>query len=282
MSFLPDRTLDHLRRVTEEPDLSGTRYRLDGEIGRGGMGIVYRAWDSQLERAVALKVIDTGPPDEPRTLARLEHPGLVPVYDSGVLPDGRVYYAMRLIAGRHLDDFLREETALPARLRVFEKICEAVAFAHDRGIVHCDLKPRNIMIGAFGEVLVMDWGIAREPGQAAAAATPYYGAPETVRDARSDIYSLGRILGDLTPASPPRPLAAVAARAAASDPATRYAAVGDLARDVTRFLDGLPVSVYRDTFADYASRFARRNKMLLLLLGTWLVVKFALFFLLKR
>jgi eukaryotic-like serine/threonine-protein kinase len=189
---------------------------------------------------------------------------------------------MRLVEGRHLDDFLREESSLPSRLRVFEKICEAVAFAHDRGIIHCDLKPRNIMIGGFGEVLVMDWGIARRPGEPAAAATPHYGAPEAIRDARSDIYSLGRILGELLPASPPRPIAAISGRAAAADPAARYAAVGDLARDVTRFLDGLPVSVYRDTMADLAIRFARRNKMLLLLLGTWLVVKFALFFLLQR
>jgi serine/threonine protein kinase len=282
MPVLPDRTLDHLRRITEEPDLSGTRYRIEDEIGRGGMGIVYRAWDAQLERAVALKVIDTGPPDEPRTLARLEHPGLVPVYDSGVLPDGRVFYAMRLVQGRHLDDILREVTALPARLRMFEKICEAVAFAHDRGVVHCDLKPRNIMIGAFGEVLVMDWGIARRPGETAAAATPFYGAPEAIRDARSDVYSLGRILGEMLPASPPRPLAAVAARATAADADARYPSVAEFARDATRFLDGMPVSVYRDTLVDHTVRFARRNKMLLLLVGTWLVVKFALFFLLRR
>jgi serine/threonine protein kinase len=282
MTFLPDGTLDHLLRVTEEPDLSGTRYRLEAEIGRGGMGIVYRAWDSQLERAVALKVIDQGPDAEPRTLARLEHPGLVPVYDSGVLPDGRAFYAMRLVNGRDLGEFLRQETALPARLRVFEKICEAVAFAHDRGIVHCDLKPRNIMIGAFGEVLVMDWGIAREPGRPAAAATLHYSAPESTRDARSDIYSLGRILEDMLPASPPRALAAVAARACPSDPGARYPSVAGLARDVTCFLDGLPVSAYRDTAADHVLRFARRNRVLLLLVGTWLVVKFALIFFLQR
>jgi serine/threonine protein kinase len=282
MPFLPDSTLDHLRRITEEPDLAGTRYRIESEIGRGGMGIVYRAWDEKLERAVALKVIGAGPPDEPRTLARLEHPGLVPVYDSGVLPDGRVFYAMRLVEGRHLDDFLREVTALAARLRVFEKICEAVAFAHDRGIVHCDLKPRNIMIGAFGEVLVMDWGIARRPGQTAAAATPFYGAPEAVRDARSDVYSLGRILSEMLPPSPPRPLAAVAARAAAADPDARYASMAAFAGDVACFLDGQPVSVYRETLADHALRFARRNQVLLLLVATWLVVKFALFFLFRR
>jgi serine/threonine protein kinase len=281
VSYIPDRTLDHLRKVTEEPDLSGTRYRLDAEIGRGGMGIVYRAWDGQLDRPVALKVIDSGPPDEPRTLARLEHPGLVPVYDNGLLPDGRAFYAMRLVEGRHLDDFLGAEASLPARLRVFEKICEAVAFAHDRGVVHCDLKPRNIMIGAFGEVLVMDWGIARAPGERAAAATPHYGAPETIRDVRSDIYSLGRILEDMLPPAPPRPLSAVVRRAAASDPDSRYAAVADLTRDITRFLDGVPVSVYRDTPADRAIRFARNNRVLLLLLATWLVVKFALIFLRK-
>jgi serine/threonine protein kinase len=278
VSYIPDRTLDHLRKVTEEPDLSGTRYRLDAEIGRGGMGIVYRAWDGQLDRPVALKVIDSGPPDEPRTLARLEHPGLVPVYDSGLLPDGRLFYAMRLVEGRHLDDFLGAESSLPARLRVFEKICEAVAFAHDRGVVHCDLKPRNIMIGAFGEVLVMDWGIARAPGEPTAAATPHYGAPEAIRDVRSDIYSLGRILEDMLPAAPPRPLSAVVRRAAAADPGSRYAAVADLTRDITRFLDGVPVSVYRDTAADRVLRFARNNRMVLLLLATWLVVKFALIF----
>ena len=111
------------------------------------MGIVYRARDFQLDRLVALKVIESGPLDEARTLAQLEHPGLVPVYDSGVLPDGRAYYAMRLVQGNRLDEFLRDEPALPARLRVFEKICEAVAFAHSRGVVHCDLKPQNVMTG---------------------------------------------------------------------------------------------------------------------------------------
>src|SRR5262245_54365097 len=94
MSFLRDSTLDHLREMVERPDLSGTRYRIEHELGRGGMGVVYQAWDSALERSVALKVID-GPPVEATTLAQLEHPGLVPVYDSGELPDGRGYYAMR-------------------------------------------------------------------------------------------------------------------------------------------------------------------------------------------
>jgi eukaryotic-like serine/threonine-protein kinase len=278
VNWVPDSMLDHLREVTETPDLAGTRYEIEGEIGRGGMGIVYRARDTQLDRAVALKVIEAGPVGEARTLAQLEHPGLVPVYDSGVLPDGRTYYAMRLVEGKRLDEFLRDERALAARLRVFEKICEAVAFAHDRGVVHCDLKPQNVMTGRFGEVFVMDWGIAntRAPG----AGTRPYRAPEAVATARSDVYSLGRMLEEFGPL--PRPLAAVAARASASDPEARYGSVQDLAADVTRFLDGLPVSAYRESAAERAERFARQNHVLLLLLATYLVVKFALFFLFRR
>jgi serine/threonine protein kinase len=278
MTWLPDSLLSHLREVTDSPDLAGTRYEIEGEIGRGGMGAVYRARDTQLDRIVALKVIERGPHDEPRTLARLEHPGLVPVYDSGTLPDGRPFYAMRLVEGKRFDHFLRDEPALPARLRAFEKICEAVAFAHDRGVVHCDLKPQNVMTGAFGEVFVMDWGIAntRVPG----AGTPPYRCPESERTPRSDIYALGKVLFDLGPL--PRPLAAVAARASAPDPRARYASAQDLAADVARFLDGHPVTAHRETVFERAARFGRRNHVLLLLLATYLVVKFALFFLFGR
>jgi serine/threonine protein kinase len=277
MTFLPDRTLDHLRAVTEQPDLSATRYRVEGELGRGGMGIVYEAWDEQLERLVALKVMDR-PGAEAKILAQLEHPGLVPVYDAGVLPDGRGYYAMRLVRGRRFDEFLRHEPSLPARLRMFQKVCEAVAFAHDRGVIHCDLKPQNLMAGSFGEVFVMDWGVARGQGDTAIAGTPGYMAPENVLDIRSDIFALGKILKDLMPHPPPRALAAIAARASHDDPERRYSIVAQLASDVTRFLDGLPVDAYRETTAERISRFVRRNQVLLLLLASYLVVKFAIFF----
>ncbi len=293
MSFLPDRALDHLRDVTEIPDFSATRYQLEEEIGRGGMGVVYRAWDGQLERRVALKVMEAGYAinQEAKLLAQLEHPGLAPVYDAGTLPDGRIYYAMRLIQGRRLDEFLRQERGLPARLRLFEKICEAVAFAHNRGVIHCDLKPQNILVGEFGEVFVVDWGVARaiDGAPLPAAGTPQYMAPEQSTrgaqplDARTDIFALGRILRDLMTGlpmtSPPRPLAAIASKASAPDPAERFADVQQLAADVGRFLDGQPVLAYRDTVPERLARFCRRNQVLLLLLSAYLAVKLLLYFL---
>ena len=285
MSFLSDDALEHLRRVTEQPDLSGTRYRIEHEIGRGGMGVVYRAWDSVLERAVALKVIDAASVGEPRILARLEHPGLVPVYDAGSLPDGRSYYAMRLVEGRRLDEYLGANDSLPARLRVFLRICEAVAFAHESGVIHRDLKPHNIMVGRFGEVFVMDWGIAHrldDAGHAAPAGTPPYAAPEPSPDQRSDVYSLGRMLEDIARGNARRPLTAIIRRATAADPSDRYGTVPQLAEDVTRFLDGLPVSAHRESLWERSARFARNNQVLLLLLAAFLVVKFALFFLARR
>jgi serine/threonine protein kinase len=287
MSFLPDRALDHLRNVAEIPDLSATRYQVEEEIGRGGMGVVYRAWDAQLERRVALKVMDAGYTinQEAKLLAQLEHPGLAPVYDSGSLPDGRIYYAMRLIQGRRLDEFLRQEPALPVRLRLFEKVCEAIAFAHNRGVIHCDLKPQNIMVGEFGEVFVVDWGVAHTIGGApqSAAGTAPYMAPEQSAsrpvDPRTDVFALGRILEDLMPDPPPRPLAAIARKASAQNPADRYPDVQALAADTGRFLDGQPVAAYRDTVIERLGRFWRHNQVLLLLLGAYLAVKFLLYFL---
>ncbi|MCI0434834.1 MAG: serine/threonine protein kinase [Gemmatimonadetes bacterium] len=173
--WLSDRTLEHLRAVADAPDLSGTRYRLIAAIGRGGMGTVYRAEDTALRREVALKVLRAPEIldvvarrmiDEARILARLEHPGIVPVYDAGTLADGRAYYAMKLVRGEQLEAWIARSATLNERLRVFRRICEAVGFANAHGVVHRDLKPQNIMVGAFGEVMVMDWGIARRTGHA--------------------------------------------------------------------------------------------------------------------
>jgi hypothetical protein len=134
------------------------------------------------------------------------------------------------------------------------------------------------MTGQFGEVFVMDWGIAntRVPG----AGTPPYRCPETTRTARSDIYSLGMLLRDFGPL--PRPLASVAARASAADPLARYAGAQDLAADVARFLDGQPVTAHRESLVERTARFGKRNQVLLLLLATYLVIKFALIFLFRK
>ena len=179
MTWLSDAALARLRDAGEWPDLSGTRYEVRGVLGRGGMSTVYRAFDRELQREVAVKVMA---PDaegtvarlrtEARVLARLEHPGLVPVHDLGTLADGRLFYVMRLVRGKRLDEHARQERSLAALLRLFERVCEAVAFAHAQGVLHRDLKPANVMVGPFGEVLVLDWGLAKLVGELPAGATP--------------------------------------------------------------------------------------------------------------
>ena len=170
MNWLSDKLVTHLRSVADLPDLNGTKYRLLEKFSRGGMGTIYLAEDTNLGRKVALKVLHT--PDasgelsarmtrEARIIARLEHPSIVPVHDVGVLPDGRVFYVMKFVQGRRLDQYAQDSRSFPDLLRIFQKICEAVAFAHAHGVIHRDLKPENIMVGAFGEVLVMDWGLAK-------------------------------------------------------------------------------------------------------------------------
>src|SRR6266436_8885191 len=170
MKFLSDSALERLREGAEAPDLGGTRYRLLERIARGGMGVVYAAEDENLQRRVALKVLDVPGSDgdlanrlirEARVLAALEHPGIVPVHDVGTLADGRVFYTMKFVEGRRLDKYIQSVISIPDRLRLFLRICDAVAFAHTRGVLHRDLKPANIMVGPFGEVLVMDWGLAK-------------------------------------------------------------------------------------------------------------------------
>jgi serine/threonine protein kinase len=230
--WLSSATVEHLRRVAEWPDLADTKYRLLEELGRGGMGAVYLADDTVLGRKVALKVVATGVSDpaaaermlrEARIIARLEHPGIVPVHDAGALPDGRVFYAMKRVDGSRLD-VLAPGMPLAERLRVFQRVCDAVAFAHAHGVIHRDLKPENVMVGAFGEVLVMDWGIARlvesagddpsarPPGARGTAAgsvmgTLSYMAPEQAAGAvagpAADVYALGGILYFLLAGRPP-------------------------------------------------------------------------------
>jgi serine/threonine-protein kinase len=170
MRWLSDTALDRLREAAEWPDLTGTRYQAIEQIGQGGMATVFRVRDTVLDRFCAMKVLRL-PDDasgigprlrlESRILADLEHPGIVPIHDAGELPDGRPYYVMKFVRGRRLDDVVHDGVDLAERLRIFERVCEAVAFAHSCGVIHRDLKPENVMTGEYGEVLALDWGVAR-------------------------------------------------------------------------------------------------------------------------
>ena len=298
--MISDAALRHLQDVADRPDLSGTPYEIVEAIGRGGMGTVYLARDRDLEREVALKVVSLPEGDsaerllrEARILARLEHPGIVPVHDVGTLPDGRVFYAMKRVRGKRLDEVART-APLAERLRVFTRICEAVAFAHAHGVIHRDLKPENVMVGSFGEVLVMDWGVAKTltalpEAHGTILGTPGYMAPEQERgeveriDERTDVWALGAILGFLlTGEETPRPLAAIQRRAMAADPAERYPKVEELAADLSRYLAGLSVGAYRESFVESAARFVRRYRTPILLVLAYLVMRALLLIFLGR
>jgi hypothetical protein len=224
-------------RPGAEPEpvvIGGARFVASRVIGEGGMGRVHEAVDRQFARAVAIKELRG---DRASTAARerfatealvtgnLEHPGVPPVYERGVLTDGSPYYAMRLVRGRTLHDAIAEAPGLSERLRlvqVVSKIAHTIAFAHERGVVHRDLKPENIILGRHGEAVVLDWGIAKvrgmpstggdasisgisggsasQTGYGSVMGTPAYMAPEQARgeidriDERTDVFALGAIL----------------------------------------------------------------------------------------
>jgi serine/threonine protein kinase len=273
---LSDAIVDHLRHVAALPDLAGTRYELGREVGRGGLGVVYAARDRQLDRRVALKVLDGALAAEPLLMARLEHPAIVPIHETGSLPDGRVFYAMKLVDGECLDRYLTRSPSRIERLRVVRRVGEAVAFAHAQGVLHRDLKPRNVMVGAFGEVYVMDWGVEGVGG------TPSFRAPEARLDERSDVYALGALLEFTLGADAPAPLRAVAAKAMSANAALRYACVAAMLADLDRFEDGLAVEAWAEPLWHRGYRFWGRNAVLLWLLVAYVAVKFLLFFLRVR
>ena len=231
------------------------KYVVHGELGRGGVGTVHRGHDQDLGRDVAMKFLNERYKDEPAILHRfveeaqiggqLQHPGIVPVYDLGLV-DGRPFFAMKLVKGQTLAKQLAERTS-PADdrrgfLSIFEDVCQTLAYAHARGVVHRDLKPANIMIGSFGEVQVVDWGMGkvlqsggiaderlaaerraqlsvietvRSGGHGTQSivgsvmGTPAYMPPEQARgdvdsmDERSDVFSLGAILCEILTGQPP-------------------------------------------------------------------------------
>ena len=232
------------------------RYHLHGEIARGGMGIVLKGRDVDLGRDVAVKVLLEKHRDNPEMIRRfveeaqiagqLQHPGIVPVYELGRLPDDRLYIAMKLIRGRTLAALLESRTDptedRPRFLAIFEQLCQAMAYAHSCGVIHRDLKPSNVMAGGFGEVQVMDWGLAKvidrggvadeerslrnqadlepvrtlrtgssaqESRAGSVVGTPCCMAPEQARglldtlDERADVFGLGAILCEIITGLPP-------------------------------------------------------------------------------
>ncbi|MBZ5686154.1 MAG: serine/threonine protein kinase [Acidobacteriia bacterium] len=270
-----DSVLDHLRQVIALPDLTGTRYELESEIGRGGMGVVYAARDRELDRRVALKVLEVPITGEAQLIARLEHPSIVPIFETGTLADGRSFYAMKLMSGARLDRYAADTHTLSERLRVLRSVGEALAYAHSQGVIHRDLKPQNVMVGEFGEVYVMDWGVD------AVAGTAGFRAPESTMDRLSDVYALGALLKFLVSASDSPAVAAIAEKAMSTDRRQRYDSVSAFLADIDRFEQGLAVEAWSEPIWHRLRRFASRNAVLLWLVAAYTLVKFLLFFLRK-
>ncbi|MCP3920270.1 MAG: protein kinase [bacterium] len=228
-------------------------YQILGEIARGGMGVVFKGRDTDLGRDIAIKILRRelrGLPEsvqrfveEAQISGQLQHPGIVPVYEMGLMTGERPYFAMKLVKGRTLAEILEQpgEKGLERRrlMAVFEQVCQTVAYAHARRVIHRDLKPGNVMVGAFGEVQVMDWGLAKILPRGAAGepradisrietprskdasttgpisrdgsvmGTPAYMSPEQARgdvetiDERTDVFALGAILCELLTGEPP-------------------------------------------------------------------------------
>ncbi len=234
-----------LRRSGEGSARDDSRYQILGEIARGGIGVVYKGRDRDLNRDIALKVLRPEYAERDDVIQRfieeaqvggqLQHPGIVPIYGIGLQADGRPCFAMKLIKGRTLAELLDSNPRGIDLLAVFEQIAQTMAYAHSRGVIHRDLKPANVMIGAFGEVQVVDWGFAKvlgreeprpQPGHTVIATvrsgpegsqsiagsvmgTPAYMPPEQAMgqieelDERSDVFALGAILCEILTGQPP-------------------------------------------------------------------------------
>lgn len=289
--MISDRAIDRLREAAAWPELDA-RYEITGVAGRGGMGTVYVARDHVLQREVAVKVLDVADrrgarverlTREAHILARLDHPGIVPIHDCGTLPDGRAFYVMKLVRGRRLDQLAGGSEPLALGLDAFARVLDAVAFAHAHGVVHRDLKPENVMVGSFGEVYVMDWGVAQDQARHddAVVGTPGFMPPEQEQptapvDGRADVFALGAMLALLAGPSAPPALLAIAEKARHPDAAQRYSGVEALNDDLDSFRSGGPVGAYRETISERFLRIYRRYELPILLLVAYIVMRFVL------
>ncbi len=282
------------------------RYEVMEQLGEGGIGTVLRARDKRLNRWVAIKLLRRLSADHERRFfyeaeltARLEHPAIVPIHDVGRWHTGEPFYAMKLVEGQSLREVASACTTLAARLPLVVSVltvCDAIGYAHAKGVIHRDLKPSNVMVGSYGETLVIDWGLARHleaPDAQAISGTPHYMAPEQARgeavDARCDVYALGamlyEVLGSKAPyeeisssqvlaqvtSRPPTPLltlapdvpgelAAIVAKAMSRAAGNRYPDAQALGADLRRYLDGRLVGAYRYSSWSRLKRNALGNK----------------------
>jgi WD40 repeat protein len=257
---------------TALPTVEHARFVSLGEQGRGGMGRVLMAWDHRLGRAVAIKeLLSRHPNATPRFVreavltARLQHPSIVPVHEAGRWPSGEPFYAMKLVSGQPLTKIIHAKQTLDERLALLPvviAVCEAVAYAHSQRVIHRDLKPDNILVGKFGETVVIDWGLAKQldacelPGETTALSTelatslgavlgtPGYMAPEQARgeplDERGDVFALGAILYATLTGQPPftgtTPKEVVDKTASAPPPSLR-ASVPDVPPDLAAIVE---------------------------------------------
>lgn len=253
-------------------------YEIVSKLGEGGMGVVYSAIQKTLDRKVAIKAIKAGKATseesqrkffyEAQITSDLDHPNIVPIHEMGSNDDGTLFYSMKMVSGTPWEDAILDKTS-EENIEIFMKVCDAVAFAHSRNIIHRDLKPENVMLGAFGEVLVMDWGLAvnrNTTQEFGMSGTPVYMAPEMARHdlskigKGSDIYILGAILFQIIVGKPPRKgktvreciangrdninidpgiedaLLDIANRAMATEPSDRYASVLDFQNAIREHL----------------------------------------------
>ncbi len=209
------------------------RYSLGPIIGRGAGGVIHEAFDHDPQRTVALKLLrrsDSTPAQRVRFVveaqvpAQLEHPNIIPVHDIGRSPEGDLYYVMMRVEGHTMKELHNGEATADTLLRVLDGVARGIAFAHHRGFLHRDLKPSNVMVGAFGEVLVLDWGLAWAPPGSTARdeagpmsldgdvmGTLGYMAPEQAlgevdrQGPATDVHALGAMLHEILTGTPPRP-----------------------------------------------------------------------------
>lgn len=284
----PVKALKEAALEAEAPELKpGDRlgaWTLSAELGHGGMGRVYLAERSDghyRQRAAIKLLLGWSTPDalaqlarERQILASLNHPHIARLMDGGTTPRGRPYLVMEYIDGQRIDRYCDDQRlGLEARLALFEQVCTAVAHAHRQLIVHCDIKPGNVLVGADGRAMLLDFGIAHLDGQdgddssASAGLTPRYASPEQqageAATPASDIFSLGRMLEELlrplAPLARRRELDAIVAHATQAQPSDRYLDVSGLLADLRRFRGHLPLAAVPRSPRYIAGKWLRRR-----------------------